>query len=201
MVTDMPLKSLITSAYGVREVAIFGLPAWAEQARYDIRAKLAETDPGPSQRNLRWEERQVSMAAMLEDRFHLKLHAVQKELPVYDLILLKSGPKFNRTAGNGVEPRFEVRRTEVHATARSISSLAFLLEELVERTVIDKTGLTGEFDFHLQWAADDLVRPPDGAGLPSIFTALEEQMGLKLRPGKGPVKTLVVDHVERPSEN
>jgi uncharacterized protein (TIGR03435 family) len=178
---------------------IFGLPAWAEDARYDIRAKV--TAAGPTVLDgISREQRRALMAAMLEDRFHLKLHAVTKSLPVYDLIVTKGGPRFSESVPHGVAPHFEVRRTEFSATDASILGLSYFLEEVVERTVIDKTGLTGAYDLHLQWAPD-LTAAPESDTFPSIFIALQEQLGLKLQPNKGPVKTLFVDHLERPSEN
>jgi bla regulator protein BlaR1 len=198
-VNNLLLKSLITSAYGVREVLIFGLPGWAEEAHYDIRAKVTDADPKVLDGMSR-EQRRALMAAMLEDRFHLKLHPVMKTLPVYDLVVASGGPKFRESLRHGVEPHLEVRKTEFSATNASILGLSYFLEEVVERTVIDKTGLSGTYDLHLQWAPD-LTGVPDSDTLPSIFTALQEQLGLKLQPDKGPVKTLIVDHIERPSEN
>ena len=94
----------------------------------------------------------------------------------------------------------EVRKTEFSATDSSILGLLYVLEEVVERTVVDKTGLKGAYDLHLRWA-QDLTGVPGNDSVPSIFTALEEQLGLKLQPNKGPVKTLFVDHLERPSGN
>ena len=198
-VNNLHLKSLITSAYGVREVSIFGLPGWAEEARYDIRAKVTDADPKLLD-ELSREQRRALMAAMLEDRFHLKLHEVTKIRPVYDLIVARGGPRFSESVRHGVEPHMEIGRTEYSATNASIPGLSYFLEEVVERTVIDKTGLTGAYDFHVQWMPD-LTGTPEGDTLPSIFTALQEQLGLKLQPSKGPVKTLFVDHVERPSQN
>jgi uncharacterized protein (TIGR03435 family) len=199
-VNNLHLKSLITSAYGVREVSIFGLPGWAEEARYNIRAKVTDADPRLLD-DLSREQRRALMAAMLEDRFHLKLHEVTKNLPVYDLIVARGGPRFSERVDHGVEaPHVEVRRTEYRATDTSILGLSYFLEEIVERTVIDKTGMTGSYDFHLQWTPDQ-TSAPDSDTPPSIFTALQEQLGLKLQSSMGPVKTLFVDHVERPSEN
>jgi len=199
-VNNLLLKSLITSAWGVREVLIFGLPGWAEQARYDIRARVTDADPKLLDGINSREQRRALMAAMLEDRFHLKVHAVTKDLPVYDLVVATGGPRFSESVRHGVEPHLEIRKAEYSATDTSILGLSYFLEEIVERTVIDKTGLTGAYDLHLQWAPD-LTGAPDSDTFPSIFTALQEQLGLKLQPRKGPVKTLLVDHLERPSEN
>jgi uncharacterized protein (TIGR03435 family) len=194
-VNNLLLKSLITSTYGVHEGLIFGLPGWAEEAHYDIRAKVTDADP-IALTTMSREQRRALMAAMLEDRFQLKVHPVTRELPVYDLIVTKGGPRFSETTR---EQHVEVHKSEFTGTAVPIPGLASFLEELVGRSVVDKTGLKGAYDFHLQWEPD-----PSGADhdtFPSIFTALQEQLGLKLQPNKGPVKTLSADHVERPSEN
>jgi bla regulator protein BlaR1 len=108
----------------------------------------------------------------------------------------KGGPKFSKSTR---EHHVDVHKSEFTETAVSIPGLCSLLEELVGRSVVDKTGLKGAYDFHLQWEPD--VSGADRDTLPSIFTALQEQLGLKLQPNKGPVKTLSVDHLERPSEN
>ena len=194
-VNNLLLKSLITSAYGVHEGLIFGLPRWAEEARYDIRAKVTDADPVVLTTMSR-EQRRALMAAMLEGRFHLRAHAVTKELPVYDLVVTKGGPRFSESTR---EQHIEVRKSEYAGTAVPMSGMASFLEEAVGRSVVDKTGLKGTYDFHLQWEPDLSGAASDT--LSSIFTALQEQLGLKLQPNRGPVKTLFVDRIERPSEN
>ena len=194
-VNNLLLKSLITSAYGVHEGLIFGLPRWAEEARYDIRAKVTDADPIVLTTMSR-EQRRALIVAMLEDRFQLKTHPVTRELPVYDLIVTKGGPKFSESTR---EQHVEVHKLEFTGTAVSILGLSSFLEEVVGRSVVDKTALRGAYDFHLQWGPD--LSGADRDTFPSFFTALQEQLGLKLQPNKGPVKTLSVDHVGRPSEN
>ena len=197
-VNDLYLNSIITSAWGIHELLIFGLPAWAQAARYDIHARVTDAGPSPADGMSR-EQRRALMAALLQDRFHLKAHVVTKTLPVYDLVVAKDGPKF-RNARDSTEPHTDVRKTEFTATRASMLGLSSVLEEIVGRSVIDKTGLAGTYDLHLRWAPDTTTTP-DTDTLPSIFTALQEQLGLKLQANKGPVKTLVVDHIERPAEN
>jgi uncharacterized protein (TIGR03435 family) len=195
-VNNLLLKSLITSAYGVHEGLIFGLPRWAEEAHYDIRAKVTDADPAVLATMSR-EQRRALMAGMLEDRFHLKVNPVIRELPVYDLVVTKGGPRFSESTR---EQHIDVRKTEYNGTAVPMpGGLGSFLEEVVGRSVVDKTGLKGAYDFHLQWEPD--LGVADHGTFPSIFTALQEQLGLKLQPNKGPVKTLSVDHIERPSEN
>jgi bla regulator protein BlaR1 len=192
---NLLLKSLITSAYGVHEGLIFGLPRWAEEAHYDIRAKVTDAEP-TALTTMSREQRRALMVTMLEARFQLKVHPVTRELPVYDLIVTKDGPRFSESTG---EQHVEVNKSEFTGTAIPIPGLSSFLEELVGRSVVDKTGLKGAYDFHLQWEPD--LSGADRDTFPSIFTALQEQLGLKLQPNKGPVKTLSVDHVERSSEN
>ncbi len=116
-VNNLLLKSLITSAYGVREVLIFGLPGWAEKARYDIRAKVTDADPKVMD-GISREQRRALMAAMLEDRFHLRLHAVTKNLPVYDLTVARGGPRFSESVRPGVEPHLEIWEDGVQRNGR-----------------------------------------------------------------------------------
>ena len=150
-VNNLLLKSLMTSAYGVHEGLIFGLPRWAEEARYDIRAKVTDADPAMLTTMTR-EQRRALMAAMLEDRFHLKVNPVTKELPVYDLVVTKGGPRFSESTR---EPHVEVHKSEYTGTAVPMpGGLASFLEEVVGRSVVDKTGLRGSYDFHLQWNPD-----------------------------------------------
>jgi uncharacterized protein (TIGR03435 family) len=201
-VDNLFLKSLITSAYGVREGLIVGLPHWAEVARFDIRAKVTDIDPtllGAMSR----EQRRAIMAALLQDRFQIKVHTVTKMLPVYHLLVTQDGPKFRESAydGNGGAPQTQkVTKTEFTVPRTSMFIFSSFLEEVIGRTVIDKTGLTGMYDLHLTWASD-LTANSSNDDLPSLFTALPEQLGLTLHSDKGPVETLVVDHIARPSEN
>ena len=174
-VNNLLLKSLITSAYGVHEGLIFGLPRWAEEAHYDIRAKVTDADPTVLTTMSR-EQRRALMAAMLEERFRLKVHPVTKELPVYDLVVTKGGLRFSESIR---EQHVEVRKSEYTGTAVPMpGGLASFLEEVVGRSVVDKTGLKGAYDFHLQWGSD--LSGADHDAFPSIFTALQEQLGLKL---------------------
>ena len=115
---------------------------------------------------------------------------------MYVLIVAKGGPGLSESAR---EQHVEVHKLEFTGTAVPILGLSYILEELVGRSVVDKTGLKGAYDFHLQWEPD--LSGADHNTLPSIFTALQEQLGLKLQSNKGPVKTLSIDHLERPSEN
>ena len=198
--TNATLKFLITFAYDVRDHQISAGPSWFDTERYDIVAK------GPIDHPTVAQNRQM-LQKLLADRFQLRLLRETKELPEYALVVEKNGPKLHQPegAGNGMR----IGRGRITTQAVSMEHFAGNLGKLLGRTVVDKTGLQGNFAFTLEWTPDasqpmGVLGPspavPDDSG-PSIFTALQEQLGLKLEPQKGPVEILVIDHVEKPSEN
>jgi uncharacterized protein (TIGR03435 family) len=172
----------------------------------------------------------VRLQSLLEDRFQLKFHHESKELPVYELSISKSGLKMKPSEDQtfrlpepgapppqpgGPMPRGATRigRGSLDANAVPISSLVMTLSMQLGRTVIDKTGLQGFYDAKLQWTPDNIPQggsagpggpeaaPPIDPNGPSIFTAIQEQLGLKLEATKGPVDVIVIDSVQKPSEN
>jgi uncharacterized protein (TIGR03435 family) len=196
--TGISIKQLLESAYKVKEYLVSGIPGSIDSARFDINAKSLETDPALLEQLDK--ERPAMIQALLSDRFKLKVHRETKTLPVYELVVAKGGIKF-QPSGPEVPPGAHIRgagRTGFKATGLQMGDLSNFLEDRVERNIVNKTGLTGRYDLSLKWAYDNPSDPDSG---PSIFTAIEEQLGLKLQPAKGPVETLVVDHVEMPSEN
>jgi uncharacterized protein (TIGR03435 family) len=225
--TNVSLKMLIEGAYGIREDLISGAPGWADSIRFDVDAKVAGADVDDLKK-LNPEQRMSLLKPLLADRFKMKVHTETKQLPVYQLMIAKGGPKLKEatpgdTYANGIKGpdgaahggMMRMGRGEVTGQALPVESLANMLSRQLRRTVIDKTGLTGKYDFMMQWTEEepssmfksgDGSSPqradpaPDATG-PSIFTALQEQLGLRLQSAKGPVETLVVDHVEMPSEN
>lgn len=227
--TGMPMKGLIQFAYNIRmQEQVSGVTGPVGAARFDIEAKMDEETVAALQK-LPNEERlaqmRLMMQAMLADRFQLKVHREPKELPVYDLVIAKRGFKLKEadpanTYANGIKGFDGVSHagmvmfslTSITTQAAPISSLTGPLTMLVHRMVVDKTGLTGKYDIALKWSRDDSQGPAgqDAASAasaasanagPSIITALQEQLGLRLESTKGPVDTIVVDHVEMPSEN
>jgi uncharacterized protein (TIGR03435 family) len=166
------------------------------------------TDPDMKQlRSVSREQQQSMLAAILNERFHLQAHTEMKTLPAYDLVIAKDGPKLKASAvmpGDAENPNhpgnMDVHNTEMTARGVLLSDLAGNLSYPLDMTVIDKTGLTGRYDFQLLWTADNADTGVADAP-PNIFTAIQEQLGLKLQPAKAPVKTLVIDHVEQPTEN
>jgi len=205
---NVTLKHLLVNAYGIREGLMFDLPGWASSIRFDIYAKVTDPDL-KALRSLSREQRQAMIAAILVDRFHLKLHTESKTLPVYELVVAKDGPKLTASAvppPDAANPdpfgKMDVHNTDMTATGVTLSQLAGNLSFPLDRAVIDKTGLTGRYDFRLRWTADTVAADSAAADAPpNLFTAIQEQLGLTLQPARGPVETLVIDHVEQPSEN
>jgi uncharacterized protein (TIGR03435 family) len=222
---DLSVKYFIQVAYGVQDYRISGASDSLDAERYDIEAKM---DPSvadalskltPSQLEL---ARQQMLQSLLAERFNLKIHRESKEGPVYFLTIGKNGPKLQEAkTGNtpsmlnadGTPARYRIvigPGNTTYAYSTTMKSLADFLTRQLSRPVLDKTGLTGSYDFALDWVADapqtSSPDSPNGVTLPgipgaSLFTALQQQLGLKLEPGKSPIEIIVIDHVEKPSGN
>jgi uncharacterized protein (TIGR03435 family) len=215
--SGVPLVELLKDAYGLRystDEQVIGLPAWAKAKRWDIDAKVGEDDVA-AYRKLTREQRDEMMQALLEDRFKLKAHRETTEGPVYDLVIGKHGskltptnPEVNGPAGSRVSGCKQgcMSSSNGHLEAKGVElkDIAAFLTNETQRTVLDKTGLAGDYDFTIDWTSTRWG-PPDAANKPGappeIFTAIQEQLGLKLEAAKGPVDSVVVDHVEEPSAN
>ena len=189
------LKDLIMDAYGVRPFEISGGPSWMDSESYDVIAK-ANGEPG---RN----EVIRMLAPLLEDRFKLKIRREKREGPVYNLVVAKGGIKIPRSddAAQATQSFRSIRRaTEMTAQKMDMSTLAVILSSTAARPVIDQTGLVGGFDLKLAWTPENVVTG-DTQDPPVIFTALEEQLGLKLESARGQIQTIVVESAEKPSSN
>ena len=205
--TNMRLKNLLSNAFDIREDLISGLPNWAGSARYDLKAKIVDPDL-PALKKLTENQRADMLAQVLADRFQLKSHTETKNLPVYNLVVTPHGPKFKPSPNQDDQHGgMSGGDHEVTINASPIATLVYFLAGDLHRTVIDQTGLTARYDLHLTWAPDTPDRPagqdngqPADAG-PSLFSALVDQLGLKLVPAKGPVPTLVIDHIDPPTPN
>ena len=189
--TSVTLKDVIGQAYKIPESQISG-PDWLNTERFDIAAKIpaGARDQVPQM-----------LQALLSTRFHMVLRRDTKELPVYELTVAKNGPKLKHIdSESGITSNSN--RTRWHLDAKvTMRALAEFLSERVGRPVFDHTGLSGPFEITLDWAIDDAPTTDAEAG-PSLFTALQDQLGLKLDSSKGPVETIVVDSADRtPSEN
>jgi uncharacterized protein (TIGR03435 family) len=187
---NVTLKACITWAFRMTDSQVYG-PDWLGSERFDIVAKAEAGKPQPEM-----------LASVLAERFKLAVHRETKELTIYALVVAKNGPKLKKVDPG--EDDTTSRRGHLTATRVSMSGLArFLAGPNVRlgRPVVDKTGLDGVFDFNLDWSPEGSQEKAADA-LPSIFIALQEQLGLKLDAQKGPVEVLVVDHVEKiPTEN
>jgi len=215
---NLTLRMLIGTAYRVQEFQISGGPGWIASDRFDVEGKAE--DPKADFDQLR-----LMLRSLLEDRFKLKLHRETTESPVYALVVGKDGPKIRSSADqtspdvNGPSPpeatgpnhgAFRFAPGSMIGNAVHLSLFTRFLSQRLDRLVIDKTKLTGRFDIQLQWTPDigenplDLggnAIPPADPSRPSIFAAIQEQLGLRLEPTKAPVEVLVIDHVEKPSAN
>jgi bla regulator protein blaR1 len=235
--TNLPLRNLIAFAYRIEPGTAFRLvggPDWIRSERFDIIAKADGNLPpftpsGPPEPLL------VMVRTLLAERFKLAVHHETRDLPIYALVVARTdgklGPKLRPAAVDceaamrargglpasppapGERPTCGARIGPGQMIAGGVPMAQFVspLSQFVQRTVIDRTGLTGAFDFDLSWTPDQLPQgpPPPGApplppidpNGPSIFTALQEQIGLKLDAQRGPVDVVVIDGVERPTED
>ncbi len=198
--TGHTLRDFIAMSWDVRPFQVVGGPAWLGSDKYDIEAKPAVPRdvlaPG-SERQVR-----LMIQSLLADRFQLKVHRETKEMRVYFLVAGKNGARIKKTAeAAGAGTSMHDGKGQLFATQIEMGMLARELGGLVEGSVIDRTGLTGAYDIHLEWSGDEVAAAPDSGSRPSIFSAVQEQLGLRLEPGKGPVEMLVVDGAEKASPN
>lgn len=193
--TNASLRTLIRSAYDIQNFQFAGGPAWLDSDTYDI---AATTGDGADISHDRY---RALLQALLADRFQLKVHWETRQSDVYALIVAKNGPKLTADTDPQKESGLNTNRTahegRMAATNVPMSYLSNRLSNQLSHPVIDKTGLEGKYDWTLVWDPD----PTADSTNPSLFTAVQEQLGLKLEPQKGPVETLVINSVERPSEN
>lgn len=202
------LTDLITFAYGVHARQITGGPAWMESEKYDLTAQ-PEGEGQPNDRQ--WK---TMFQKLLADRFQLTFHREKKELSVYAIVVGKTGPKLTKSGGdpNGLPGLFFRGLGNLPARNATMADFAGVMQSAVlDRPVVDQTGLAGRFDFTLIWTPDEFqfgglgvrVPPPtgDAAAPPDLFSAFQEQLGLRLESTKAPAEVLVIDRVENPSEN
>jgi len=198
--TAIDLRTLIEYAYDVKPDLIVGLTGPVDSARFDIDARVVPQNG--SAPNLTDAQLVAMVIPLLADRFHLRAHLESQIKPVYDLVVAKGGPKIKldaseRTGGSWGIDNNNGKKTLTIDRA-SMPDLASILADQVHRDVIDKTGLTGHANITLTFSDDALIEQ-GGPDTLSVFTAVEEQLGLKLQPAKGPVDTLVIDHAEMPT--
>jgi uncharacterized protein (TIGR03435 family) len=206
-IQNASLLMIIRAAYGMfnsLDDKFLGIPDWARTEKFDLEAKVSATDT-PIFQKLNFDQRQLMVQALLADRFKLQASHQMREQPVYALLVAKGGPKLVPSKPTpDADPGGAIKRNKGHIEAQNIviSQLVSVLTQTADRTVLDKTNLTGKYDFTLEWtpedAAPDTAANSDG---PSLFTAIQEQLGLRLEPQKASVPVLVIDHLERSSAN
>ncbi|MEI9970028.1 MAG: TIGR03435 family protein [Terracidiphilus sp.] len=202
------LMSLIGFAYAVQDKEVISGPDWMSSDKFDIEGK-PDTPGTPTTDQLR-----VMVKKLLADRFQLKFHNDKRELSAYVLTAGKTGPKMTKddTNPNGLPGLFFRQLGDLNVRNATMADFAHLMQSAVlDRPVVDQTALTGKWDFELKWTPDESqfsgmgVRPPPPSDAPDapppLFTAIQEQLGLKLDSGKAQVDVMVVDHVEKPSPN
>lgn len=215
-VENAPVRALITMAYGIRDFQLSGGPGWIGTDRYDVvaRPEKAQNSAEPpdtqsmtdEQRKVRddaWKER---VRNLLAERFGLVVHKESREEQIYDLTVAKGGPKMTVVTTPEGRQGISGNRGRSQGFAAPMSMMAMNLSNLVGRPVIDKTGLTEKYDWVLEYDPNvsGSANPESTASdeqRPTIFTALQDQLGLKLETTKGPVDTYVIDKIDRPSEN
>jgi uncharacterized protein (TIGR03435 family) len=201
------LKLLIAAAYSLNPRTISGGPGWIESEHFDI---LAVT-PGDVQPT--HDEQMAMLRSLLTERFQLTFHREQKEFAIYELKVGKNGPKLKESASPPDDPAALIstvypQRILLPARNTTMGEFATLMQRaILDRPVVDKTGLPGRYDFDLEWAPDesqfggDIPAAPADAPAAPLFVAIQEQLGLKLEATRGPVPALVIDKAERPSAN
>jgi uncharacterized protein (TIGR03435 family) len=216
-ITNGTLRDIIETAYSVRDFQILGGPGWLNSERYDVSARSAPHDAqtGPGDSPNRVADTRLRLQTLLAERFKLNIHRETRHVPIYALVVGKSGSKLiegetavsERSTGG-----IRAACGQMTGTMASMANLAVYLERQLRRPVVDRTGLSGRYNFQLEWTPDSgpCSTPLDGSGPgapvnssdgPSIFTAVQEKLGLKLESTKGPVTVIVIDHAEKADEN
>ena len=198
IVRNETVTSLLMFAYGVDKHQIVDGPNWLGNSPYDIEG----TTDTPGEPNLR--QQQEMIQRLLSERLGLKFHHEKRELPVYAIQIAKGGPKLPAPANPDAEPDQNAsgHGTEITVTitSGSIADCILGMQFFLDRPLVDQTGLTGRYDFKLRYTYDE-AHATDPNAPPGLFTAIQEQLGLKLDAVKAPADVLVIDHIEKPSEN
>jgi uncharacterized protein (TIGR03435 family) len=198
---NVPLQMLITFAYDVRDHQLFGAPAWLVAERYDVHAKPpAEESRSPASDEFRLVK--LRLQNLLADRFKLAVHRDTRQMPEYALVVSRNGSKLQLwKEGDERGPQIIGRGGSVTCWKVNMRTFAEDLSRRLGRTVVDTTGLNGDYNFRLQYQPDQPGSVTADLPGPALRDALEEQIGLKLESRRGPVEVLVIEHIERPSAN
>jgi uncharacterized protein (TIGR03435 family) len=205
---NCPIKVMIEVAYRIKTDQIMGGPAWLDYDRFDMEAKAEKPSSA--------DELHVMLMNMLVDRLQLKFHHEKKDMQMYALTVDRGGPKLTpHQAANAGEPWIDESEEQflhvkLKATSSPMDYFTFRLSQFMDRPVVDLTGLQGGYDFNVEFTREPPPgfpqngkingEDPDTSG-PTVFAAVKRQLGLELKAQKGPVDVVVIDHVERPTEN
>ena len=211
MTRNTNVNDLIAYAYGLHSKQIIDAPAWFGADLFDIEGK-PDTEGRPSPKQM-----QTMVAKLLTDRFQLKFHHDKRELSVYVISVASSGPKLTKSTSAPNDPYAFYFRALGDLTVRNQNMTEFatwMQSGVMDKPVVDQTELSGKYDFQLKWTPDEsqfaqfrgtgaVIPPPanDASAPPSLYTAIQEQLGLKLGPAKTPDDVIVIEHAEKPSEN
>jgi uncharacterized protein (TIGR03435 family) len=198
--TNVTLTQLIRAAYNVQEFQITEQPRWFDAERFDIEAKMERPVTRP-------EEWQPMLQSLLAERFKLVFHRENRQMTIYELVVAKNGPKLSAADMSKCDPAnpacsgFNASPTAIIGTTVTMEQFAVRLARSTGRVVADKTELKGTYDLKVEWPRDDPFTSAGATASAGIFSALQEQLGLKLESARGPVEVLVIDSVSKPSEN
>jgi len=200
IIENKTVEFMVTGAYGLQAKQVAGAPGWFSSDKYDVDG-TPDVEGQPSLKQM-----QVLLRKLLADRFGLVFHWDKKEMNVYAISVAKTGPKIAKSLGDpsGLPNQYGGRDANGRVDRYSnvtMKDFAFILQFMLDRPVIDQTGLQGRYDFVLKWTSNDANVADPATASPSIFTAMPEELGLKLESVRVPADVLVVDKLERPSEN
>jgi uncharacterized protein (TIGR03435 family) len=198
--SNATLKQLLLLAYQLMPFQVSGGPDWVASDGFDIEAKAG--NPKATQEQFR-----QMVQTLLADRFQVKAHFSTKEMPIYALAVARNGPKLIASKDDSSEVSMRNGRGEMTGVNATMAMFALALSRPLQRKVVDETGIKGAYSFKLQFVPEqNPARPGEDGAAPelngsSVFTALQEQLGLTLKATKGPVEVLVIDHAEKPTPN
>lgn len=194
------VEDMLIVGYGVHKKQLVGAPGWIGSEIWNVDG-VPDVPGQPSLKQL-----QSMVRKILAERFGFQSHTETREMSVYSITVAKGGPKLEKSAGDpdGLLDESDNEnggQRTVRMTNATMGDFALLMKFMLDRPVVDQTGLAGRYDFVLKWTYDETRTPTDGSAAPSLFTATQEQMGLKMDAVKAPAEVLVIDKVERPSAN
>jgi uncharacterized protein (TIGR03435 family) len=203
--TNFTLKLLIAAAYDLNPRTIDGGPGWTDSEKFTIEAIT------PGEKRPDHDQQMLMLRTLLLDRFHLKFHRVPKVFAIYEISVAKGGILFEATREPNRDPMVTSvvypDHLEMPARNASMDDLARVMQRaILDRPVVDKTGLTGRYDFDLDWAPDETqfggaIPTPQDTKSPPLLVAMREQLGLEMKATRGPIDTLVIDKADKPDNN